>query len=84
MPLRKCLNRFSFGIRGDVHKGVIFIDEHKLIYVSGNNIVDYNMDDRQQRFYPSCENAIGITAISVSSKKLYITQSDLTWQLQRK
>ena len=44
-----------FGAKGDVKPNVVFIDEERLIYVAGNNLIEMGIDGRTQKIFPSKE-----------------------------
>ena len=48
------------------------IDEHKLLYTAGHNVVVYSTDEKNQYFLPGRENTEKITAIAVSRSKKYL------------
>lgn len=42
--------RFIFGVNGELRNNLYLIDEHKLLYTAGHNIVVYSTDEKQQYF----------------------------------
>ena len=48
------------------------IDEHKLLYVAGHNVVVYSTDEKNQYFLEGSENVEAITAIAVSPSKRFL------------
>ena len=48
------------------------LDERRLLYVSGHNVVIYNTDERKQTFYAGTENSSGINFITVSNCKRFL------------
>ncbi len=38
--------RFVFGMKGDVQGNVFFLDEQRVIYPAGHNVVIYNIDEK--------------------------------------
>ena len=42
--------RFVFGVNGYLKNNLHFIDEHKLLYVAGHNVVVYSTDEKNQYF----------------------------------
>jgi len=64
--------QFIFGVRADIKEALYFWDEKKIIYVAGHNIVDYNTEERLQKFYAPMEGSISITALTMSPKRSLI------------
>jgi hypothetical protein len=58
--------KFIFGINGQVLNGLFLIDDIKLIYIAGNNVVVYNMDERTQVFISGNEGYLGINCVNIS------------------
>ena len=48
------------------------LEDNKLVYTAGHNVVVYSTDDKSQFFYSGSEETQGITAITVSQNKKYI------------
>lgn len=61
--------RFMFGLRGDVHNNIHFIDDGTILYPCGHNIVIYRITDRSQQYIPGIQGSEGITAIALSHNK---------------
>jgi len=61
--------RYVFGYKSDVKNSVQHIDEHKVVYPAGHNLVIFNMEDSSQHFFQGTEKSYGITAIAVSPLK---------------
>ena len=38
--------QFIFGINGQIKNNLHVVDEKKLLYVAGHNVIIYNMDER--------------------------------------
>jgi hypothetical protein len=55
------------GINGQVQNSLFLIDDKKLVYIAGNNIVIYNMEERTQVFVPGNEGYLGITCLNLST-----------------
>jgi cilia- and flagella-associated protein 57 len=64
--------RFIFGINGKIKKNLHVVEEKKLLYVVGHNVVIYNIDEKSQHFIPGTEGTEGINAISVSQNARYL------------
>ena len=65
-----------FGCKGDIANAVYHIDEHRVIYASGHNIVIYNIEDRQMQFLPGLEGSLGITAVSLCPKRRFLAVAE--------
>ncbi|CAI2371694.1 unnamed protein product [Moneuplotes crassus] len=64
--------RFVFGINGEFKNSLFLIEDHRVVYTAGHNVVVYNTEDKSQYFYAGSEGTQGITAISLSPNKGYI------------
>jgi len=42
------------------------LEDNKLVYTAGHNVVVYSTDDKSQFFYSGSEETQGITAVTVS------------------
>lgn len=42
--------RFVFGVNGELHNNLHLVDEHKILYTAGHNIVVYSTDEKIQHF----------------------------------
>lgn len=62
--------RFIFGINGEL--SLFLLEDHRVVYTAGHNVVVYNTEDKSQYFYAGSEGTQGITAISLSPQKGYI------------
>lgn len=60
-------HRYLFGLKADVNKSVLYLDDQNIAYVAGHVIVIYSLDEKRQRFLPGTEGTLGITAIAASS-----------------
>ena len=59
--------RFIFGVNGENTNNLHIVDDKKLMYVAGHNVVIYNPDEKTQQFIPGSENVEGINFITVSN-----------------
>ena len=59
-------------MKPDVQGNVHWIDDVSVIYVAGNNVVQYATDTKQQKLFPGLEGGLGITAMAVSSNRRYL------------
>ena len=64
--------KFLFGVNGDIPNSLHVIEDKKLLYVAGHNIILYNIDERTQFFIPGSENSEGINSITVSPSKRFL------------
>lgn len=42
--------RFIFGVNGQMRNNLHLVDEQKLLYVAGHNVVVYSIDEKTQYF----------------------------------
>jgi hypothetical protein len=42
--------RFIFGVNGETRNNLHLIDEQKLLYTAGHNVVVYSTDEKNQHF----------------------------------
>jgi WD40 repeat protein len=64
--------KFLFGVNGDIPNSLHVIEDKKLLYIAGHNVILYNIDERTQFFIPGSENSAGINSISVSPSKRFL------------
>ena len=64
--------RFIFGVNGELRNNLHLVDEHKLLYTAGHNVVVYSMDEKNQYFLQGSENVEKISTIAVSKSKKYL------------
>ena len=70
--------RFIFGVNGEIRNNLHLIEEHKLLYTAGHNVVVYSTDEKNQYFLPGQEGTEKITAIAVSFSKRYLAVCERT------
>jgi hypothetical protein len=64
--------RFIFGVNGNLKHSLHLIEEQKLLYSAGHNMVVYSTDEKNQYFLSGQENTEKITAVAVSRSKKYL------------
>ena len=64
--------KFLFGVNGEIPNSLHVIEDKKLLYVAGHNVILYNIDERTQFFIPGSENSEKINSISVSPSKRFL------------
>ena len=64
--------KFIFGVRSDIKDALHFWDKKRITYPAGHNIVDYNIEEKKQKFYSPTEDSISITAVTMSNNKTLI------------
>ncbi|KAK2862634.1 hypothetical protein Q5P01_002167 [Channa striata] len=67
---------FTFGLRAGVANNVCFVDEHTVVFPSGNNCVCYNTVQRCQRFLPGSERSRAMRALSLSANRRFLAVSE--------
>ena len=65
-----------FGLKSDTNGGVFHIDEQKVIYTAGHNVVIYSPEEKQQQFFPGLSNSLGITAITLSPLRRHLAVAE--------
>ena len=74
--------RFIFGVNGEIRNSLHLIEEHKLLYVAGHNVVVYSTDEKNQYFLPGQEGTEKITSIAVSASKRYLAVCERTTKVE--
>jgi hypothetical protein len=64
--------KFIFGINGQIHNNLYIIDEKKLLYVAGHNVIIFNPEEGSQYFIPGSENVEAINFITISPAKKFL------------
>jgi len=61
-----------FGVRNSVVGNINYLDEQTVLFPSGNQVVRFNIDQKQQRFIPGSEKCTGMTALALSPNRRYL------------
>ena len=64
--------KFMFGLNSSVKNGIHFLDDQRILYPCGHNIVIYSLEDKSQIFIPGIEGSEGISAIALSKSKRFL------------
>ena len=64
--------KFVFGVDGRINNCLHMVEEKKLIYVAGHNIIIYNTDEGTQYFVPGSSNSDGINYIALSATSKFL------------
>lgn len=64
--------RFLFGLKADVRNNIHFLDDSRILYPCGHNVVIYNQEDRSQVCIPGIEGSEGITTLGLSHTKRFL------------
>jgi hypothetical protein len=64
--------KFMFGINGALHNNLFVIEDKKLLYVAGHNVIIYNPEEQSQFFIPASEGTEGINHIALSPAKKWL------------
>lgn len=64
--------KFTFGVKGDLNNALHLMEDKKLLYVAGHNIIIYNTDEGTQFFIQGSANADAINFITVSPGARYL------------
>lgn len=52
------------------------MDEHKLIYTAGHNVVIYNAEDKHMQFFPGLEVTVAITCVTLSPLRRHLAVAE--------
>lgn len=72
MSVGKIIIKQAFGINNTVKNGLIFSNDHQLLYVTGNNVVVYNLETREQSFIQSNNSHVNSNSYTATSGHSYI------------
>lgn len=61
-----------FGLRSNISGNISYLDEQTIVFPSGNQVVRFNVDQKQQRFMPGSDKTQGMSAIALSPNRRYI------------
>ena len=65
-----------FGCKADITNAIFQIDEHRIIYPAGHNVVVYHNDDQPMEFYQAHEGSFGITAMTVCPTRRFLAVAE--------
>lgn len=65
-----------FGLKADTNGTVFHIDEQKVIYSAGHNVVIYSPEEKLQQFFPGLGISLGITAITLSPLRRHLAVAE--------
>jgi WD40 repeat protein len=68
--------RFLFGIKGDVRNNVFFLEDNRVLYPCGHNIIIYHTDEKTQKYIPGIEGSEGISALAISPSKKFLAVAE--------
>ena len=60
MSIAVAQSHHIFGFRPNINGNINYIDEHTIVFPSGNQVVRLNIDQRQQRFIAGSEKSTGM------------------------
>lgn len=64
--------RFIFGVNGQIKNNLYIIDDKKLLYVAGHNVIIFNPEEGSQYFIPGSEGTEAINYITISPAKKFL------------
>jgi len=64
--------RFIFGVNGQIKNSLFIIEEKKLVYVAGHNVIIYNVEENTQFFIPGSEGTECINFITLSPTNRFL------------
>ncbi|XP_076813301.1 cilia- and flagella-associated protein 57-like [Clavelina lepadiformis] len=65
-----------FGFRPNISGNINYMDEQTIVFPSGNQVVRFNIDQKQQKFIPGSDKCNGMTAIALSPNRRYIAVAE--------
>jgi hypothetical protein len=65
-----------FGLKPSVKDAVWFMDESRVIYPAGHNVIIYDTENKSQKFIHGSDNTLGISAICVSPCKRFLAVAE--------
>ena len=65
-----------FGCKSDITNAIFQVDEHRIIYPAGHNVVVYHNDDQPMEFYPAHEGSFGITAMNICPTRKFLAVAE--------
>lgn len=68
--------KYIFGLKADTNGSVFHIDEQKIIYTAGHNVVIYNTEDKLMQFFPGLDISLGITSIALSPLRRHLAVAE--------
>ena len=70
--------QFLAGLKTEVTDNVHFLDEQKVIYPAGHNVVVFHIEDKTQQYLPGIEGSEGITAMAISQSRKFFAVAERT------
>ncbi|XP_039259037.2 cilia- and flagella-associated protein 57-like isoform X2 [Styela clava] len=65
-----------FGLRSNINGNINYLDEQTIVFPSGNQVVRFNVDQKQQKFIPGSDKSRGMTAIALSPNRRYVAVAE--------
>jgi len=59
MSIAVAQSHHIFGFRSNISGNINYLDEHTIVFPSGNQVVRFNIDQKQQRFIPGSDKTHG-------------------------
>nr|CAB3267722.1 WD repeat-containing protein 65 [Phallusia mammillata] len=72
MAIAVAQSHHMFGLRPSITGSISYLDEQTIVFPSGNQVIRFNIDQKQQRFIPGSEKSQGMTAIALSPNRRYV------------
>lgn len=64
--------KFIFGVKADVRNNIHYLDDNRVLYTSGHNVIIYNLSTKEQIFIPGIEGSDGITTLGLSHSHRFL------------
>uniref|UniRef100_H2ZKC8 Cilia- and flagella-associated protein 57 n=1 Tax=Ciona savignyi TaxID=51511 RepID=H2ZKC8_CIOSA len=72
MAIAVAQSHHMFGLRPNISGNIGYLEEQTIVFPSGNQVVRFNIDQKQQRFIPGSDKSQGMTAIALSPNRRYV------------
>ncbi|XP_078485320.1 cilia- and flagella-associated protein 57 [Ciona intestinalis] len=76
MAIAVAQSHHLFGLRPHISGNIGYLEEQTIVFPSGNQVVRFNIDQKQQRFIPGSDKSQGMTAIALSPNRRYVAVAE--------
>lgn len=71
-PSQQIQLKYIFGLNSNIRNNIYFIDDSRIIYPAGYNIVCYSLTDKTQTYFQGVEGYRGFSCITLSPMKRFL------------
>lgn len=75
-PAVTLVPKHIFGAKADTRGPVVHLDDHRVLYTAGHNVVTYNRDDRQMQVHSALQGSWGISCLALCLRKRYLAVAE--------